>query len=211
MTISTKIQPIDRDLIIRLTGAPQERSAMFARFAREKLVQAEEQDRSVLGRVPPHKTFVDGKEGASEDSVRPDGGVIIYEFELISEALIWIGEQLVANSPVGSGRDPHPGQYKSSHTLFADGREIPLGQEAPVADEYVFLNALPYAAKIERGLSPQFPDGVYQSVAALASSRYDNSARITFAYRAPLGGNLVGGRFGNRSENRVPAIIVKPR
>lgn len=239
MSVAVKFQPIDRDLIIRLTGTPQDRSRMFAGFAREKLAEAEQQNATVLGHVPPHKTFVDGSLGGSEDSVKPDG-VIVYEFEIVSDALIWIGEQLKANSPVGSGRDPHPGLYKESHRLFADGTEVPIGQDVPPAAEYVFSTSLPYSRKIEHGSSPQFPDGVYEVVAALARTRFSNSVKIEFTYRGLVGlssgsGLLVNplmdptrsnvhvrdrrGRFVsqggpkayNQSDVRWPVIVVTPR
>jgi hypothetical protein len=138
MVVSAKLQPIDRDLIVRLTGTATQRSAMLADFARDKLAEGEEQNRLVLGRVPPHTTYVDQMLGVSEDSVKPDG-VIVYEFELSSDALQWIGEQLQVHSPIGSGRDPHPGLYMRSHTLFADGTEVPEGSAIPQAGEYVFF------------------------------------------------------------------------
>jgi hypothetical protein len=229
MVVTTKFQPIDRDLIIRLTGTPQDRSRMFADFAREKLGEAEAQNESVLGHIPPHKTFVDGSVGASEDSVRPDG-VIVYEFEIVSDALIWIGQQLILNSPVGSGRDPHPGLYKASHELYADGKLIPLGSDVPPSSEYVFTNALIYSRKIEHGHSPQFPDGVYEAVAIMARARFGNSAKIEFTYRGLIGlssgsGTLVnplrdptrrnkkgqGSKAYNVSASRYPCIVVTPR
>jgi hypothetical protein len=221
MVVTVKVQPIDRDLIITLVaGTPEQRSAIFAEFARKKLAEGEEQDKQVLGQVPPHKTFVDGSEGASEDNVKPDGGIIVYEFEIVSDALIWISEQLQQHSPVGSGRDPHPGLYQRSHVLFADGNEVPMGSTIPPASEYEFVNIVPYAVKIEHGSSPQFPDGVYEAVAALARARFGNSAKIEFNYRALLGSsvaspvplkNTSAARAANKSDVRQPSIIITPR
>lgn len=215
MSVVTKVQPIDRDLIIRLVGSPEERTAEFAAFARETLAEAEEVNRQVLGHVPPHRTIVDGREGASEDQVRPDG-VIVYEFELISDALIWIGEQLELHSPVKSGR------YQKSHVLFADGEEVPHGADVPPAAEYVFANVQPYSRKLEK------LDGIYEGVAAIASGRFGNQAKISFRYFSVPGG-AVGAyaetasakaladrhsRRGNRASDwltRQPAIMVQPR
>jgi hypothetical protein len=188
-TVTTRIQPIDRDLVIRLTGTPQERSALHAQFAREKLAEAEEVDRQIIGAVPSHQTFVDGSSGVSEDRVRPDGGVIVYEFELVSGVLAWISDTLETHSPVGAGHDPHPGRYKHSHVMLADGA-LADPSNPPPAEEYVFVNSEPYARKIERGASQQFPDGVYQAVAALARARFGNSAKITFDYRSIAGGEV---------------------
>jgi hypothetical protein len=215
MTVTTRVQPIDRDLIIRLVGSPEERSAEFAAFARETLAEAEKTNEAVLGHVPPHKTFVDGAEGASEDRVRPDG-VIVYEFELVTDALVWIGEQLAVHSPVKTGR------YQKSHVLFADGTEVPDGSDVPQAAEYVFVNLQPYSRKLEK------IDGIYEGVAAIASSRFGNQARISFSYFSVPDG-AVGAyaqtasaraladrhsRHGNRAAEwltRQPAITVKPR
>src|ERR1700730_8105367 len=108
MGVTTKVQPFDRNLIIRLTGSPEERSAEFAAAAREILAETEANNAAALGHVPPHVTIVDGVRGASEDQVRPDG-TIVYEFELVSDVLGWIADQLELHSPVGGGDDPHSG------------------------------------------------------------------------------------------------------
>ena len=97
------------------------------------------------------------------------------------------------HSPVLTGR------FAKSHELFADGVDTENPNIAPPAEEYVFLNTQPYARKIERGRSPQAPDGVYQAVATLAQRRFGNIARITFSYREVRGGE------------RNPAIIVRLR
>lgn len=216
MTVTTRVQPIDRDLIIRLTGQdPATRSAQFAAFAREKLLEAEDTNGRVLGHVPPHKTTVDGREGASEDQVRPDG-VIVYEFELVTDSLIWIGEQLKIHSPVKTGR------YQQSHILFADGIAVPDGSDVPQASEYIFANTQPYTRKLEK------LDGVYEGVAAIASGRFGNQAKISFGYFNVPSGAVADwaattaaqahaarhSRHGSRASQwltRQPAIIVKPR
>lgn len=212
--VSTKVEPIDRDVgvLIGELLSPAARSRTLAEFARGALGEADEQNRSVLGRVPPSATFVDGSQGAQLEAVRPDG-VIVREYELVGGVLVWIGAQLEAHSPIGRGRDPHPGLYKRSHTLFADGVEVPAGGVVPPAEEYVFLDLTPYARKIEgAGARPpssaQAPEGVYNMVADLARSRFGNLARIDFTFRAPLGSALLGGSAGNRSDGRVPAIVV---
>lgn len=207
MAIITRIQTIDKDiqplLSDVLTGPT--RSQALAEFAAMAIEEAKETNRLALGRVPPYRTFVDGSEGVALSAVKPNG-VIVAAFEIISDALQWIGDQLERHSPVRTGR------YQRSHTLLADGIEIVMGADIPAADEYIFINSQPYARKIERGLSSQAPDGVYQAVATLARQRFGNNiARITFSYRTLISGQLVGGRAGNRSEQRNPAIIVRIR
>jgi hypothetical protein len=165
---------------------------MLAAFAAETIEEAKTQNKQVLGVVPPYDVFVDGREGAPLASVKPDG-VIRAEFQLVNEALAWISTQLQLHSPVLTGR------YAKSHELFADGVDTENPNIAPPAEEYVFMNIQPYARKIERGMSPQAPDGVYQAVATLAQRRFGNVARITFSYRTVTGGE------------RNPAIIVRLR
>jgi hypothetical protein len=215
MPVTVRVEPIDRDvrLIIDETLSPAARSKMFAADALAFIQEGDEINRRVLGRVPPRKVYVDGREGAPLDSVRPDG-VIVAEWEILSDLIVWIGEQLVANSPRLSGR------YAASHVLFADGEEVPIGEEVPAADEYVFLNIQPYARKIEGDgtrspESRQAPEGVYRLVAALAQRearfRGAGNVRVTFSFRTAVGPSIIGGRRGNRSQARNPAIIVTVR
>lgn len=182
--------------------SPKARSAVFAKYAKEQIAEAKETNRSILGRVPRHTVTVDGRENSSIDAVRPDG-VVIAEFELIDDVLVWIADQLTIHSPFKTGR------FRKHNTLFADGQETQVGSVIPVASEYVFMNTLPYARKIERGLSSQAPDGVYQAVAVLARRRFSNIAKISFSYRTAIGGSFVGGRAGDRAQNRNPAVIVQ--
>ena len=155
-----------------------------------------------MGREPNKTVYVDGKRGAAITSVKPDG-MVVAEWDLFNDVLAYIGEQLVLNSPVLTGR------YQDSHVLYCDGVEHDvLSKAIPFADEYAFVNIQPYSRKIERGLSPQAPDGVYQAVAVLARRRFGNVAKISFSYRTAIGGAIVGGRKGDRSKLRNPAIIV---
>ena len=204
MALSVRIQPISRELELLKNEAlgPKARSAMLAAFAAEAIAEAAQQNAKVLGRVPPYDVYVDGSEGAPLTSVKPEG-TIRAEFQLVNEALAWILEQLQKHSPVLTGR------YASSHELFADGTDVGNPNAAPEAEEYVFLNTQRYARKIERGQSPQAPDGVYQAVATLAQRRFGNVAKITFSYRTAIGGDIIGGRAGDRSDMRNPAIIVR--
>lgn len=206
MAVRTRVEPINRDveLIIQEDLSPQARSKALAHFAREQIDEAKATNKRVLGRVPPLTISVDGRQGALLESVKPDG-TIFGEFELVTDALSWISDMLTVHSPQRSGR------YIASHTLFADGVEIEPYGNVPVAEEYVFMSTVPYARKIERGSSSQAPEGVYQVVAVLARRRFGNVARISYGFRTALGGSIIGGRAGDRSSQRNPAIIVSLR
>jgi len=185
--ISVKVEPLDKDieLIFREDLSPEARSKHLANFAREKLKEGQDKNRQALGRLPDHTTFVDGTRRADETVVRPDG-TILYEFNLLEDMFGWVGEQLVIHSPYREGG------YERGHRFFADGTEVEPGAPiSPKATEFVFLNIVPYARKIEKGLSNQAPEGVYEAVAALARRRFGNMAAIKFSYRAPAKGSIL--------------------
>jgi hypothetical protein len=229
MAVRTRITPINRniELIMQRSLSPQAQSVRLASYARARLAEAQEINRQALGRVPPHETFVDRRQGAPLESVKPDG-LIVFDFELLDDLFAWIGEQLVIHAPVLTG------EYQRSFVFFADGVEVDPGAQVPPAQEYVFLNTQPYARKIERGLSDQAPDGVFQAVATLAKERFGNMASIRFSYRALNEGGIMAyqpagsaaardrrGRFtaagadrsAQKLENslRTPAIVITLR
>jgi hypothetical protein len=224
MVISTRLDPIDRDidLIVSSELSPKAQSERIAAYAREQLADAQNTNRGALGYLPPHRTYVDARANAPLESVRPNGGIILFEFELVETMLSVIAEMLRRGSPVRSGL------YQSSHALFADGTEVEAGSRPPDASEYAFINTQPYARKIERGLSPQAPEGVYHVVAELAAKRYGNIALVRFGFRS-LPAGAIGGwartdsarRMGRRIRGgdpakqhdwltRQPAVIVRP-
>lgn len=198
MAFTTTVEPIDRDIEVILQDnlSPKARSAALAEEAKIALADAKAQNEQALGAVPPYDTYVDGSEGKSEDQVSPDGE-IVYQFRLVTDALSWIDAELIAHSPVKTGR------YQRSHILLADG-EITDPDAPTLASEYVFLNTQPYARKIERGESTAAPEGVYEGIAALAAARFGNTAKIGFAYRsaADVGGEWAAGASAARHARR---------
>jgi len=211
MAVTAKVEPIERDvrLIIDETLSPAAQSRMIADGAREFIEEADGINRRILGRIPPRRVFVDGREGAALDTVRVRG-VIVAEWELVIDLLVYIATELQAVSPFKSGR------YQRSHTLFADGREVPIGKTIPIADEYVFLSDVEYSIKIEgvpgrKPQSRQAPRGVYQITAQKSNRQMGNIARCRFEWRKPYRGSFVTGHEGNKSDGRVPAIVVTLR
>lgn len=217
-----RYQPIARELeaLVRSDTSPEFRKKVIADTAREALQRAQEDNKAVLGRVPEHETFINGRASSDLMSADPDAGTIAFVFELSMEMFEWIDAQLILHSPVLTTR------YARSHILFADGEQAdPL---APTkGDVFVFLNIQPYARKIERGLSKRMaPDGVYEVVAALANRRFGNLARITFSYRSFQGGKLIynpgalelrseiqrrAGVSGREARRRASKIIKRER
>lgn len=222
--ITAKVTPLRKslELIVDRHLSPAARSQTLATFAKEKLAEAQAQNARAIGRVPPHETYVDGVAGKVERDVRPEGR-IVYEFELSTDLVSTIDQLLIQHSPVRSGT------YARSHVLFADGVEVDP-ENAPAADEFVFVNAQPYARKIEgiagkRPSSPQAPDGVYEAVAAIVQRRFANVAKVRFQWWSLRGGavgkwaqsdsaaTLSQHRKTKRREwlTRQPAIIVTMR
>ncbi|WP_052435646.1 hypothetical protein [Bradyrhizobium japonicum] len=197
--LSGSIDPIDLDFqaLIDEDLSPKAQSRALAGFARDQLTDAEKINAQALGFTPQHHVRVDGADGVSEDQVRPDGE-IVYTFDLHSDVLTWIMEQLGQFAPVLSGR------FRHSFELFVDGVLADLAGEMPEGREFVFLSSVPYAGKIEgehkAPESSQAPDGVFEAVAALARLRFPQ-VDIAFAYIAPLAGSGV-------SQPDTPAITI---
>lgn len=230
MALRTRIQPIEREIRLLIPElSPEGRSKALASYARGALADAQDHNRSVLGRTPAHETFVDNRRSDNIDGVRPDG-VIVFEFELYHEMFAWIAERLEEHSPVGREADRrpgHPGLYKRSHIMVADGRIVtPDTPLPPTVSEVFFANTVPYSRKIERGLSSQAPTGVYEVVAILAHNRFGNLARIKFGFRSLIVGGINewaqttaltarGRQMNSRSRDewlrRQPAVIVRLR
>lgn len=218
MTAQTRIEPIDDwiELTVNETLSPDARSMAVARFARDRIDEAEQANQRILGRIPPSKTFVDGREGAALEEVNPDRGTIAVEFELFDDVLRFIGEELVKRSPVTSGA------YRDGHTLFADGNEVEPGGRIPAAQEYSFTNMVPYARKIEIGTTRagrsfviQVEPRIYERTARDARAKFGNVAKIEFTFRGIVGGHQIAagsrGTAHNRSDVRYPTIVVTPR
>jgi hypothetical protein len=228
MAVRSRVEAIDRDIVLALDDlAPEAQSLAFAAAARTALAEAQEINRAALGRVPPHETVVDGRAGAPLESVRPGGTIAFtFVFHELEEVFVWIWAQLAKHAPVRTGR------FSTSFVFLADGVEVASPFNVPEAGEYFFSNVQPYTRKIERGLSPQAPNGVFEAVAAMAASRFGkrigNMATIRFSYRSLLGGPISQWAAGTRLQShspsrnrpgaarqdwltRQPAIIITPR
>jgi len=128
--------------------------------------------------------FVDGRQGAVEESVRPDG-VIIYRYRRLDEVVQFAMETLFDLSPVLSG------EYRNSHVLFVNGIEASNLAKLAEGDEISIMNVLPYSRKIEFGKMQMRVPGtskVYQSARRAIEGRFGNTVSVSFTYRAFLGG-----------------------
>ena len=212
MALRVKIDPIAKDIeaMVRNDLSRAEQGKAIAAFVKEGIEEGDQTNRRVLGRVPPRTITVDGRTGGALESVNPDGGSIIIEWELVGDVLVWIGQTLEERSPVTSG------DYKRGHTLFADGQEVPHFANIPPAEQYLFVNLVPYSRKIEVGKMQagrdfviQVPNRIYEHTARDARARFGNVAKIEFVYQSMNGGAI--GSWAQSSGARSLAARIRRR
>ena len=144
--------------------SPEGRQKDLQAFADKALKEVQAINKRVLGKEPAYTKKKYPK-------------AITFEFQFTDvEMLRWISSLLIQNSPHGE-----TGVYARSHIVMADNVQIDVNGDIPIASIYIFANTAPFSRKIERGYSPQRPDGVYQSAAAIAQQRYPE-AKITYGY-----------------------------
>lgn len=156
------------------------------------------------GDVPNnYLTFVDGRRGASEDTVRSDG-VILYQFGIVGLAAQFALGYLIARSPV---RD---GDYRKSWIVAVNGQKW-LGDlnEIPVDAEVRVVNPLPYARKIDVGhMRMSVPHALIEGARQATHSRFPTlkiEREIVTIPAALGGGYILKGRFrrGHRLHART--------
>lgn len=223
MAVSVRMEAFDRDTLVSLAEglAPAERSALLAQEARAAIAEAQAQNDRALGRDVARDVIVDGSLGKPVETVRPDG-VIVASWDLGSDVVTWIVEQVVKHAPVLTGA------FRDSIRIYADNVEVSgaAAAELSAGREVIVTSDVPYARKIERGQSRQAPEGVFEAVAAMARRRYGNQAQIKFTYRAPIGsgsaldiwaGKKTAGFSGRKRRAqmqkamRQPAILIVGR
>jgi hypothetical protein len=209
MPVKTKIQSFSTSYQIVVDGSLSKESQQkaVAKFARAKIAEGDAINQKALGRVPPKTVTVDGRRDAELETVNPDRGIIIAEWRLVEDVLIWIYKTLQERSPVLSG------EYKKSHKFYADNSEANPARP-PLASEYIFLNPVPYSRKLDMGKTKSgrdflvsVPNRIYARTAKDAKAKFGNLAQIRFSYRAAVGGSIVN----KNRDSRVPAIVVTIR
>lgn len=150
---------------------------------------------------------VDGKKGAVEETVKPDG-IIVYDYPRMHEIVMVAMNTLFDLSPVLSG------EYRNAHTIYVGGNPVTNLQEWDGESEIVIANHVPYSRKIELGkMQMRVPgtDHVYEQAEYILQQRYGNVARIFFTFQGLAGGYITKGKPANQSDNRWPALIIRSR
>jgi hypothetical protein len=181
-------------------GAVEEQQAQFAAFARAEnaKIMADEP------RPGSFRRWVDGHEGAVEETVRPDG-VIRYAYERL---------QMVVDFALATLRELSPvleGDYRAGHIVFVNGTAVESLAESlggrREGSEIVIANGVPYSRKIEFGkMKMRVPgtDHVYSQAELIVKRRMGNLARVSFSFRTVrMPGSAVGKIFHSRKGVRV--------
>lgn len=108
---------------------------------------------------------------------------IVYRYLRMSEVVAVALQELRERSPVGSGRDSHPGLYRDSHMVFINGHVTSGAESWRPGQQINIANPVPYARKIEAGpMKMSVPNHVYETTAQVLASRFGNSVNVKFVY-----------------------------
>lgn len=190
MAITTKFELFDVvKFMDEFAGSPQEQSKAFAKFARDEITEADNQNAKAYGRQIPHVEYVDGIEGSSLQNVWPNSTVVA-EWQFGEEIVDWVFRALKERSPVLTGR------FRNSISIFADDVMVKTPAEARGAEHVVIMSTVPYARKLEglageKYMSSKKPGPIFQAVAAVAKRKFGNQARIAYTFRGPSGANTM--------------------
>jgi len=175
---------------------------------RKQIVKVAKREHArVMGTDPIPTSFqryVDGRLGAAEESVEADG-VIHYVYPRLDIVAQFAMETLFDRSPVLSG------EYRMAHQLFLNGTAVANLKGWKSGDEVSISNPLPYSRKIEVGAMKMRVPGtsrVYQEAARIVQSRHGNLAKVTFTFRAVVGGAVRGSKA---RDLRYPVLVITER
>jgi hypothetical protein len=182
MAASSKFPVLDRKVIFAGNGvfSPETRAKAFAEAAGLSIAEIDRDNDAALGRDVKYRTFVDGRETGNLFTAK-ETSVIAARWD-ISTGIISYIDQLLSHA------GPHDtGAYQKTRAIYADDVEIDEPEKAAGAKVVIFTSLVPYARKIERGRKGYAPGHVYEAVAAMAKTRFSNSALVKFTYTIPEG------------------------
>lgn len=178
--LSMKVNARSFDIVFRGQNilSPELRAKSFANMAKQQIADVNRNNAALAGVPIPYSTWIDRQKTGDFSRVKEDS-LIIAEWELAFDVFTWIWETLEKVGPSKSGR------YRKTILAYADGKFVHSLTDAVGAKEILILPSVPYARKIERGKKGYAPGAVYQTVVAMANSRFSNVARIKFTYAEP--------------------------
>lgn len=198
--------PIERQLQLATSGlSPDAIRRELAAFAKREVAALIQK-----GEVPPRYTrFVNGREGAPEESVTLPGP-IVYDFDRLSEVIAFALREAEQRSPKKSGR------YRESWFVMVGGA-LWTGGEIPSGAEVLVTNDQPYHRKIEVGaMRMSVPPGIVEAVYQAVRRRFGNRVRADVRFVTLAGGYRLkrnGARRGRRAGDPMtyPALLLQDR
>lgn len=152
---------------------PREASRRLADKAREKLAEVEREQ----GKYPT-VVKVDGRIGASEYEVSPDGTIIylIHPFANFIDELI---TTLIQRSPVGPEKEGDGYRHYHYHEMWKIlVNDVPepfgSGRQPKPGETWTFVNVMPYSRRIYWGWSVQAPKLWIDRIAREFQKKYGN-------------------------------------
>jgi hypothetical protein len=161
-----------------------------------------------------YERYVNGRFGASEESVRPPGP-IVYIFNWWKEIIEFGIAALVQRSPEKSGR------YKRSWFAMVDGRHVVDFDRLPTGAVVYLTNNQPYSRKIEVGhMRMSVPPGVVEDCALTIKRRFANTYDIKATMITHPNGYILKGVFSRgirpqarkklRKDTRAGSVMTYP-
>lgn len=155
----------------------------FEKFHAQVARQARDEWLAKMQVKPVIRTFVDGREGASEDTVMPYG-IIRYEFLRLQQIAVWAYQEAVRLSE----KFEKSGHYKESWFFIEEekGRRIEPGEIAAMESSgagslvkgVYLVNDADYARKIHTKKIPwHAPPGIVERIHASVKSKFGNQVK----------------------------------
>ena len=181
-----RFEMTDRD--VRLATAdisPENIGKELARFARSELSEA-----IINGEASPtYDKFVNGREGAEEETVVPPGP-ILYVFSYWEPIIEFALAYLNKRSPVLTGR------YQGSHVVMIGSQVVSPSTQISSDEEVIIVNTQPYSRKIEVGhMRMSMPDGVYEDARAAVQRQFGRALQVRVKQILLPNGYILKGRF----------------
>lgn len=211
------------------------RREMIRRAAQQAFDETRARNLSATGQVLPEKIVTDGVLNKRPEDMVVGGKSELLTGEPGTRVIPFTLALLERVSPRGrSNSKPEEARYAKSHAVFVDGQRIDEPYILPPNwSRLVFTSLSPYHRKIERGLSKQRPNGVYELlVYPEVEKEFGAVFNVDFNYEgglvAPFGKTSyiqtavpgADGRLKRRrrkrkitdaARSRLPAIIVERR
>lgn len=214
--------------------AQSRRLAEVAKRERDRLIAEGRASRS-------YRRFVDGREGAAEESVGPaPSGRIVYRFNHLGAVGMFALSFLKHRSPPSSGKPARPsqgkhGSYREGSFIGVNGRAFPAASFnpdlVPAGAELVIYNVNAYSRKVDvqlvggQPLHFAVPAGLFDDAVKAIRARYGALVQVKRVYSMSFSGQYLlkneqfrkSGRYAGRSLKRLgkpvesPAIIITPR